>query len=519
MGMPMLVGDILRRQGRINSKKIGLIDRDRKFTYQEINERANRLGNALLSLGMKKGDKVAFMANNCHEFAEAYFAVAKIGLIIVPVNARFNTQEVIYTLNNSESEVFIYQGEFDEIVRKATPSLKTLKHFIKIISAEDNVQSYEALLSSNSPKEPEVQVDIDDVAMIMYTSGATGESKGVITTHSNLMATTNSMTLETRIVPEDINLLVMPMFHAGGLWPILTHFYRAARTIILPHFDVDIVLQMIEQERVTFLNLVPTTLRRLAIHPDLKKYDLDSLRLIMYAGAPIPLHQLKEAMSIFGPHRFHTGLGATEAGCGGMLSFPAAEHALTLDGPLASKLGSVGRDSIGAEVKIVDENGTELPAGKVGEIIARGDEIAIGYWKMPGETADTFKDGWLYTGDLGYRDEDCYVFIVGRRKDIIISGGENISSLEVEEVISQHPGIVEVAVIGVPNELWGEVVKAVVVLKPEYQSKVTEQEIINFSRERLAAYKSPKSVDFLAELPKNQAGKIKKGELKERYRH
>jgi long-chain acyl-CoA synthetase len=202
-----------------------------------------------------------------------------------------------------------------------------------------------------------------------------------------------------------------------------------------------------------------------------------------------------------------------------MLSFPAAEHALTLDGPLASKLGSVGRDSIGAEVKIVDENGTELPAGKVGEIIARGDEIAIGYWKMPGETADTFKDAWLYTGDLGYRDEDCYIFIVGRRKDIIISGGENISSLEVEEVISQHPGIVEVAVIGVPNELWGEVVKAVVVLKPEYQSKVTEQEIINFSRERLAAYKSPKSVDFLAELPKNQAGKIKKGELKERYRH
>lgn len=516
--MPMLVGDIVRRQGRINAKKVGLIDGNQEFTYKEINERVNRLANALLSLGLKKGGKVAFMANNCHEFAEAYFAVAKTGLIIVPVNARFNANEVAYTLNHSESDVFIYQTEFHEVVKKARPSLTTVKHFIKIGEAEVDVRSYEAFLSSNSPEEPKLRVDIDDVVMIMYTSGATGEAKGVIITQRNLMATANSMTLELRIVPEDINLLVMPMFHAGGLWPTLTHFYRGAKTIILPRFDEDKVLQVVEKEKVTFLNLVPTTLRRLAVRPDLKNYNLDSLRLIMYAGAPIPLHQLNEAMSILGSHRFYTGLGATEAGCGGMLSFTTAEHALALDGPLASKLGSVGRDSMGVKVKIVDDNGTELPVGKVGEIIAKGDKIALGYWKMPEETAKTFKDGWLHTGDLGYRDEDAYVFIVGRKKDIIISGGENISSLEVEDTVSQYPAIAEVAVIGVPDELWGEAVKAVVVLKPGYQSKITEQEIISFCRERLAAYKCPKSVDFVAELPKNPAGKIKKGELKEQFK-
>ena len=512
--MPMLVGDIVRRQGRINAKKVGLIDGDQEFTYKEINERVNRLANALLSLGLKKGNKVAFMANNCHEFAEAYFALAKTGLIIVPVNARFNATEVTYTLNHSESDVVIYQKEFDEVVKKARPSLTAVKYFIGIGDAEKNVRSYEAILSSASPGEPEQPVDGDDVAMIMYTSGATGEAKGVIITQKNLMATANSMVLELRIVPEDINLLVMPMFHAGGLWPTLTHFYRGAKTIILPRFDEDKVLQVVEKEKVTFLNLVPTTLRRLAIRPDLKNYNLDSLRLIMYAGAPIPLHQLKEAMNILGPHRFYTGLGATEAGCGGMLSLTTAEHALALDGLLAGKLGSVGRDSMGVEVRIVDENGAELPVGKVGEIIAKGDKIALGYWKMPEETGNTFKDGWLHTGDLGYRDEDAYVFIVGRKKDIIISGGENISSLEVEETISRHPAVAEVAVIGVPDELWGEAVKAVVALKPGYQSKTTEQEIISFCRDGLAAYKCPKSVDFVAELPKNPAGKIKKGELK-----
>jgi acyl-CoA synthetase (AMP-forming)/AMP-acid ligase II len=514
----MLVGDIVKRQARINSKKIGLVDGEKKFTYKEINERVNRLANALIGVGLRKGNKVAFMANNCHEYVEAYFATGKAGLIIVPINARFNAAEVAYALNHSESDVIIFQEEFDEVVKKARPHLTTIKYFIKIDGVENDVRSYEAFLSLVSSEEPKELVDIDDVAMIMYTSGATGEAKGVIITQRNLMATANTQTLELRIVHEDINLLVMPLFHAGGLWPTLSHFYRGAKTILLPRFDEDRVLQIVEKEKVTFLNLVPTTLRRLTIRPDLKNFNLDSLRVIMYAGAPIPLHQLKEAMNILGPHRFYTGLGATEAGTGGMLSLTTAEHASALDGPLADKLGSVGRDSMGVEVKIVDDNGMELPAGKIGEIIAKGDEIALGYWKMPEETSQTFKNGWLHTGDLGYRDEDGYVFVVGRKKDIIISGGENISSLEVEDTISQHPAVAEVAVIGVPDELWGEAVKALIILRPACQSGMTPEEIISFCRERLAPYKCPKSVNFLTDLPKNPAGKIMKGELKQQFK-
>jgi long-chain acyl-CoA synthetase len=509
--MPLLVGDILQRQARINAKKIGVVDGDKQFTYRQLNERANRLANGLRALGVEKGARIAFMADNCHQYVEAYFGPAKAGLVLVPVNARFNEAEVAYSLNHSESEVLIYQGRFEEIVNRAKPDLPYVRHFISV--GEGSSRTYSELLQSGDPGEPQVSVNQNDLAMIMYTSGATGQAKGVMMTQRGLISAIDCQVHEVRIVREDINLLVMPMFHAGGYWPTLAHCFTGAKTIILSRFDEEKVLRTVERERITFLNLVPTTLRRIIMRPDLKDYDLSSLRVIMYAGAPIPLHQLKEAMAFFGPHRFYTGLGATEASTGGMLAFTTAEHAQALNGPLATKLGSVGRDSTYVEVRIVDDEGKELPLGKVGEIIARSDHISPGYWKMPEESAAVFKDGWLCTGDLGYRDEDAYVFIVGRKKDIIISGGENISSLEVEEVITQHPAVAEAAVIGVPDELWGEAVKAFVSLKPNHED-VNDQEIIRFCRDRLATFKCPKSIEFLTEIPKNAAGKFAKGELK-----
>jgi len=330
-----------------------------------------------------------------------------------------------------------------------------------------------------------------------------------------VMANTNTMCLETRIVPEDVNLLVMPLYHSGGYWPTMTHAYRGATNILMSHFDVEPVLKAIEEYGVTFLNLVPTMLLRIVSHPSLSSDALKSLRLIMYAGAPISVAQLKSAMAMLGPHRFYNSLGCTEAS-GNLISLPNTEHAL--EGPMAGKLGSVGKDAMGVEILIVDDEGNELGPGMVGEIIGRGANIAKGYLKRPEETAEVFNNGWLHTGDMGYRDEDGYIFVVDRKRDLIISGGENVASREVEEVLGQHPAVLEASVIGVPDEEWGEAVKAIVALQPGLAGTVTEAELIAFCKTRLAGYKRPKSVDFVEELPKNAAGKIDKASLKRAYK-
>ena len=511
----MLMGDMLCRDAKLFSQRVGLIDGGESFTYSELNRRANRLTHVLSGLGMKKGDKIAFMGNNCHQFFEYYFALAKGGFVSVPVNARFSSDEASYIINHSESIVLIFAEELWETVasmRKTTPGIRGV---ISTGQEGKGVLSYEKMLSEASDEEPRQEVKPDDVAMILYTSGATGLPKGVITTQRNIMANTNTMVLELRIVPEDITVLVMPLYHIGGLWPTMSVVYRGGTNILLPHFDLEVMLKTIEERKVTFLNVVPTMLLRMVSFPNLSTYNLKSLRLVMYAGAPIPLEQLKNAMRILGPHRFYNSLGCTEAS-GNLLSFPTTDHAL--EGPLSSKLGSVGKDAMGVEISIVDEKGNELPPKKVGEIIGRGDNITQGYWKMPGETAEVYRDGWFHTGDIGYRDEDGYVFVVDRKKDIIISGGENVASREVEEVLYRHPAVREAAVIGVPDEEWGEAVKAVVALAPESLSTVRERDLIEFCKARLAGYKKPRSIDLVRELPKNAAGKIDKAQLKRFYK-
>ena len=511
----MLIGDMLRRDAKLFGQKVGLIDGGKSFTYSEMNSRANRLAHALSGLGIKKGDRIAFMGNNCHQFVEYYFALAKGGFVSVPVNARFSSDEALYIINHSESIALIYTKEVEATAVKISKKAAGVQLLISNHPKDEAVLSYEKILNETSDEEPHQEVRPDDVAMIMYTSGATGLPKGVITTQRNIMANTNTMCFELRIVPEDITVLVMPLYHNGGLWPTMSTVYRGGTIILLPHFDLEAMLKTIGEKKVTFLNVVPTMLLRMVSHPNLSAYNLESLRLIMYAGAPIPLEQLKKAMRILGPHRFYNSLGCTEAS-GNLISFPTTEHAL--EGPMASKLGSVGKDAIGVEISIVDEQGNELPPGKTGEIIGRGDNITKGYWKMPEETAEVYRDGWFHTGDIGYRDEDGYVFVVDRKKDIIISGGENVASREVEEILYQHPAVREATVIGVPDKEWGEAVKAVVALKPDTAESIGEADLIEFCKTRLAGYKKPRSIDFVGELPKNAAGKIDKGRLKRFYK-
>lgn len=511
----MLLGDIVRRNAKLYGEKIGLIDGEKHFSYREINNRVNRLSNGLVGFGLEKGSRVAVMADNCHEFVEAYFAIAKAGLVIVPVSSRMTTAEVNYIIDHSDSVVMMYQEEFQYVVHKIKEDIPQVKYFLRIGKGLGmGKDDYESFLQESTEDEPKEQylAKEGDMVMIMYTSGATGKPKGVMTSHRNILANTITLSFEHRIVPEDLTLLVMPLYHNGGLWPLMVHFYRGGQVILLQRFDVERILDLVEKEKVTFLNLVPTTLIRLISHPYLNQYNLDSLRTIMYAGAPITLSKIREAMQKLGEHRFYTGLGSTEAS-GSMLSLPNNEHALK--GPMAEKLSSVGRDSINVEVRVVDAQGRDVKIGGVGEILAKGDNIALGYWKLPDETAKTFKDGWLYTGDMARVDSDGYVYIVDRKKDMIISGGENISSKEVEEVIARHPAIQEVAVIGIPDDEWGESVKALVALKPGMT--VTEREIIDFCTGSLSSFKKPKSVEFLDELPKNPAGKVPKAELREKY--
>jgi long-chain acyl-CoA synthetase len=510
----MLLGDIVRRDAKLYGKKVGLIDEEKHFTYREINNRVNRLANGLMRPGLEKGSRVAVIANNCHEFVEAYFAVAKTGLVIVPVSSRLSAPEVSYIVDNSDSQVLIYQEEFREIIESIKKTIPQVKYFLCIGKGKPGNADYESFLEDSSEDEPKRQFSIseNDMVMIMYTSGASGKPKGVMTSHRNILANTVTLSFELRIVPEDVTLLVMPLYHNGGLWPTMVHFYRGGRVILVPKFDVEEVLSILEKEKVSFLNLVPTTLMRLMYYPDLGKYNLSSLKTIMYAGAPIALSKIQEAMHRLGEHRFYTGLGCTEAS-GSILSLPNHDHAL--EGPMAEKLSSVGQDSIGVEVRVVDGQGRDVKLGEIGEVIAKGDNIALGYWKLPDETTETFKGGWLFTGDMARVDSDGYVYIVDRKKDMIISGGENISSKEVEEVIFRHPAVQEVAVIGVPDEAWGESVKALVAFKPGMTA--SEKEIIDFCKDFLSSFKKPKSVEFLDELPKNPAGKVSKAELRREY--
>lgn len=512
----MLIGDMMRRDARLYANKTSVIEGDRQFTYWELNIRVNKLANVLSSLGIVRGDKIAFMGNNSHQFVEFYFASAKGGFVSIPVNARFSAEEAAYILKNSEAILLIYDDDMKETVRRIHLLVPGIRHYITTGKDRTDVLAYEELLKTASDEEPPQTAQPDDLTMIMYTSGATGFPKGVMATQRNIMANTNTMTLELDIVPEDTTVLAMPLYHNGGLWPTMSFVYRGATIILMPRFDLESMLQLIQDYKVTFINLVPTMLLRIVSHPNLSSYNLDSLRAIMYAGAPIPMEQLKNAMRILGPHRFYNSLGSTESN-GNLISMRTSEHAL--EGPKAAKLGSVGKDAMGVEVAIVDDNGKEVPNGTVGEIIGRGDNISQGYWNLPKESAETFKNGWLYTGDMGYRDEDGYIFIVDRKKDIIISGGENVASREVEEVLHQHPAVYEAAVVGIPDREWGEAVKGVVALKPEYSDKTTEAELIEFCRSRLAGYKRPRSIDFVSELPKNAAGKIDKASLKRYYKN
>jgi long-chain acyl-CoA synthetase len=502
--------ELLTGNAKIYNNKTAFIFKEQRYSFKEVNERVNSLINALSNMGVKKGDHVGILAYNCPQYFEA-FALSKAGMVCVPLNFRSAGRELVFLINNSIINTLIVASEFVDMVNSIRREIEGVKNFICINCTEPGMKNYEELIKGYPPVEPENGGIITDDAVIYYTSGTTGRPKGAIHTHQSLLAEIDIPDRDMDF--DDVVLCVMPFFHVGGSAAHqFAAFSAGATMVIMEKFDETDVLKMIEKERITYVCLVPAMIIRILDHPDLKKYDLSSLRTISYTGAPMPLEVLKKGVAYFG-QIFIQMLGQTETLNLTMLK--KKEHRLEGNKKALKRLESAGRPPEEGKVKIIDEKGNEAPRGQVGEIVSSSDRIMKGYWNMPNETSETIRDGWLHTGDLGRMDEDGFIYIVDRKKDMIISGGENIYSQEVEDILYAHPAVLYAAVIGVPDNKWGETVKAVLVLKQGM--KATEAEIIDYCKENLASYKKPKSVEFRDILPMTGSGKIQKNQIKEEY--
>ena len=513
--MKMVLDEILLKNANSNPEKLAVVDMgtSTSCTYDELNARVNRLAHALTDAGVSKGDRVAIVQHNCLEYIEAFFSIFKIGAVLTTFDYRVAPRELLYLLNDSKANTLIIGENYLNLISPIRSEISTVRNFICIGQGAENMQSYNELVSTYPTTEPVANIDENDLSTLYYTSGTTGLPKGVMMTHKNLTVAMMNMLKALPVTSEDITLHTSPFSHIAPIWPLLDHCYVGGANVIVRGFEPKVVLEAISEHRVTTWNTVPTVILRLIEYPELDRYDLSSLRWIGYGASPMPIEVLKKAILKLG-NIFTQVYGATETYIVTVL--PKEDH--VLDGPenKLRRLRSCGKSLDGLEVRIVNKQDKDTEPGETGEIIVKGDSVTPGYWELPGETAKAIKQGWYYTGDLATIDEEGYIYIVDRKKEIIISGGENVSPREVEEVIYKHPSVFEVAVIGIPDEKWVEAVKAVVVLKEG--KTATEEEIIAFCKQNLARFKAPKSVDFTDSLPKTASGKISRKEIKDKYR-
>jgi acyl-CoA synthetase (AMP-forming)/AMP-acid ligase II len=495
-----------------------IIYKGMRRSFGDLNARANRLANALMGLNIHKGDRVGMLLRNCCEFIEIDFALSQTGIVRVPLNARLTGSEHEYILNDSGSNTLIFGEEFSEAVQAIKPNLKTVKEFIRVSEGYTergvpDALDYENLIENSTQEEPENEIDEEDLHTLFYTSGTTGKPKGAMLTQKSWANVAINLILDYGpITEDDVILNLQPLSHGAGFF-VLPFFIRGGTNILVPEFKPSLIFETIERERVTVLKLVPTMLYQLMESPDKARYDLGSLHSIIYGGSPVAVPRLIEAIQFFGKKLVQLYGQAEAPMCISTLS--KRDHILEGSEKIVKRLSSAGKPCVNVEVKVIDESRRELPPGEVGEVIVRGYHIMKGYWNLPEATAEALGDGWVYTGDLGYFDSNGYIFLVDRKRDVIISGAFNIYPKEIEDVIVTHPKVKEVAVVGVPDEKWGEAVKAVVV--PKEGKRVTEEEIIDYCRSRMASFKKPKTVDVVGDLPRNPYGKILKTALREPY--
>jgi acyl-CoA synthetase (AMP-forming)/AMP-acid ligase II len=499
--------------------KTAIVFEDKRYTFSQLNERVNRLANGLLKLGIKKGDRVAFLQVNCNQCVETYFAVAKTGAIYLPLNFRAKGNELSYMLNTAEAAALIAGERYIPLIDSIRPELKSVQHIISIEKKHDGMLYYEDLISSSPDDEVVTEIDDDDITILMYTAGTTGFPKGVMLSHNSFAIYVMENVTPADPDAKESNILTVPLYHVAGIQAMMAAIYGGRTLVMERQFEAGEWMELVEREKANRAMMVPTMLKQLLDNPDFSKHDLSSLKVITYGAAPMPLPVIRKALEVFPGVSFINAFGQTET-ASTITALGPEDHVLTGTEEEKEKklrrLASIGKPMSDVEMKVVDEDGKEVPQGEVGEILARGPRVMSGYWKDEEKTAKTIdKDGWVHTGDVGYVDEDGYYFLAGRSSDMIIRAGENISPEELENVIRDHPKVEDVAVIGIPDETWGEEPRAVVI--PKKGEKVTEEEIMEYCRQNLASFKRPRSVVFVDDLPRNPMGKLIKREIREKY--
>lgn len=521
MNVPLTPLRFLRRAADLYARKEGVVCGPLRFCYGEFSRRCGQLGRALVGLGIRPGDRVALLSYNCHRLLEAYYGVLEAGGILLPLNIRLAPPELEFMLNDAGARFLFLDPDFIPLVEKFRSGLKTVERFFLLDGDAGATpwlekQNYDALIAPQEPLERDImEVDENAVCELFYTSGSTGNPKGVMLTHRNLYVHGVYVVASLGSRDTSTDLHTIPLFHANGWGRAHSLVAVGGKHVMIRRFDPPEVFRLIEQERVENFSMVPAMAIALINHPAREKHNLSSLKMVMVGGAassPELVAQVEQKLGC----NCYGGYGLTETSPVLCIALPKTTIA-DWDARRPQLQAMTGWGVLGVEMRVADEQGRSVPRdGKaVGEIVVRSDVVMEGYWNQPEETRKVMQDGWFRTGDLATWDEEGMFLIVDRKKEIIVSGGENISSLEVEKVLLAHPAVYEAAVIPVPDDQWGEVPKALVSLKPGQSA--TEEELIAFARTRLAGYKAPKSVEFLPELPKSGTGKIQKKVLREKY--
>jgi acyl-CoA synthetase (AMP-forming)/AMP-acid ligase II len=510
--MSLTCGDLIKRGRALYGPQLALRFEGRSFTFAEQSARIFRLANALIARGVRRGDRIAILARNCSEYIEMFGACEVAGFVAINLNSRLSAMELAAICQDCQPHVLIFANDLANVALTLSSEIGSIGLRVGIGVRDDSALSYEHIVSEAAADEPSLAPDAGDVAYLMYTSGTTGGAKGVMISHAAMVAGTRMLSNECGVTSADKALIVMPLFHLGGKIEQMNFSLMGASVLLKTAFDPDEILTTIQTEKVTAAHFAPLMIQRMLDVLETKSYDVSSLRCVHYASAPMPVPLLRRALDRMGPI-FVQVYGMTECLVGTVLK--AHHHVLDGDDDDRRRLSSAGQPMLGNTIKIVRNDGSSCNPGEIGEIVIQSPSVMKGYWNKNVLAAEVLRDGWFHTQDLGAMDERGFVFVMDRKKDMIISGGENIYSWEVEEALRAHPDVAEVAVIAVPDGEWGESVKACVQMRPGRSA--TAADMIDFARTRIASYKKPRTIDFVESLPRLFNGKIDKKALRAPY--